>query len=415
MSYDLYVYGDELVPAALRAAALVTDLVVEDEDGELTAAPSFTVVRGARRRYSFTVEQPERVEPEDVPEEVTAVLLGATTLVVVRVEGSAESEVPHAIRAARRISMAMRGAVHDVQTDEVHRRGTSRQVKPTRGEIVTTLDIDWWVRTSGLDLTSTAETFFELARRHFPDALPRRYGKTEPLQHRWEPGGAEAFIVSLNEGPMVDSRTSWTGRGSVADGSLGSSFWEDAVVTSHSLTILANALDDVRHREAVVRLFTAFASRIDAVYASASVLHGAEWSGRQLWYPASAERELGLGPRGIWKGLPPTPTWLSWFGTDYADEVGPHLSFGAVQRHDRGLFHRAAIEPADRAELARLLTPVASPGGRRRFGLGRPRQRQAPESESWLPIEYLAITSQSDPTTYPTVESAPFLPRTLQT
>lgn len=409
MSYDLYVYGDELDPAALRAAALVTDLVVEDD------SPSFTVVRGARRRYSFTVEQPERIEPEDVPEEVTTVLLGATSLVVVHVEGSADSEVPHAIRAAKRIAMAMRGAVHDVQTDEVHRRGTKRQVKPSRGKIVTTLNINWWVRTGGLDLTSTAETFIELARRYFPDALPRRYGTTEPLQHRWEPGGAEAFITSLNEEPMVGARTWWTGSGSVADGSLGSSFWEDAVVTSHSLTIFANALDDVRHRESVVRLFAAFASRIDAVYASASVLHGAEWSGRQLWSPTSAERELGLGPRGIWKGLPPTPTWLSWFGTDYADEIGPHLSFGSVQRHDSGLFHRSAIEPADRADLARLLTPATPPVGRRWFGLRGPRQRQAPEPESWLPIEYLAVTSQSDPTTYPTAESAPVLPQMLRT
>lgn len=412
MSYDLYVYGDEAGPEALQAAALVTGLAAED-DGLAEGSP-FVVVRGARRRYSFTVEPPERVEPEDVPDEITAVLLGATSQVLVRVEGSEASEVPHAIRAARRIALAMRGAVHDVQTDEVHRRGSTRRATPARGAIVATLAINWWVRTEGLDLPSTAETFFELARRHLPDALPRRYGRTEPLQHQWEPGRAEAFLIHLDEDEPGDAGTSWTGSGPVAYGSISSSGWEGAVVASHGLTILADALADVRYREAVVRFFTAVASQVDAVYASASVLHGAEWSGRQLWYPVSAEYEPGLGRRGVWKGLPPTPKWLSWFGTDYADEIGPHLSFGSVRRHDRSLFHRAADEPTDQADLARLLTPPTPLGQRRWFGLRGPRQRSVPEPIPWLPVEYLAITSRTDPTTYPIAEPAAKLPRTLQ-
>lgn len=111
----------------------------------------------------------------------------------------------------------------------------------------------------------------------------------------------------------------------------------------------------------------------------------------------------------------PTPPWLSWFGTEYADEVGPHLSFGSVQRLDRGLFHRTADELADRAGLARLLTPATSARRRRWLGLREPRQRPTPEPIAWLPIEYLAVTPPQNSPTHPTVEAAPTLPRTLRT
>jgi hypothetical protein len=69
-----------------------------------------------RRRSSFTIDGPDRVEAEDVPVEVTGILLGARYLYSVLVEGSTESEIPHALRFAKRLAVALNGAMFDQQT-----------------------------------------------------------------------------------------------------------------------------------------------------------------------------------------------------------------------------------------------------------------------------------------------------------
>src|SRR5260370_37849996 len=88
-------------------------------------------VRGKQRLYCFTVDGPFQVEPEDVPEEITAVLLGATHMYTIMVEGSAAAAVPHAVRFARRLPPAVEAAVQDQQTGEVcARRACTQAVRP---------------------------------------------------------------------------------------------------------------------------------------------------------------------------------------------------------------------------------------------------------------------------------------------
>jgi hypothetical protein len=118
------------------------DLVVQSGQLSVDTATtsSVTVVRGARRRYSFTVDGPDRVEPEDVPTDVVNVVLGTRFLYSIPLEGAAPSEIPHAVRFARRLAQVLDGAVIDQQTDEVWsptiaRRQTAHQ---RRGRGMTT-------------------------------------------------------------------------------------------------------------------------------------------------------------------------------------------------------------------------------------------------------------------------------------
>src|SRR5215510_9339995 len=89
MSYDLHVYA----PTGLSAAEL-RDLVAGVPRLEVAKFDAerrwYSVVRGAARRYCLTVDGPFDVEAEDVPEDVTAALLGVTHVLYVSVEGSAE-------------------------------------------------------------------------------------------------------------------------------------------------------------------------------------------------------------------------------------------------------------------------------------------------------------------------------------
>lgn len=74
MSYDLAVYGRKALDGtALRQlVSAQQSLAVEDYDDDRR----WLAVAGAKRRYCFTVDGPFGVEPEDVPEEVTAAVLG---------------------------------------------------------------------------------------------------------------------------------------------------------------------------------------------------------------------------------------------------------------------------------------------------------------------------------------------------
>jgi Integrase core domain len=112
VSYDLHVYA-----AAALSAAKLRDLVARIprlEVADFDAARRwYSVVRGARRRYCFTVDGPFDLEAEDVPEDVTATLLGVTHVFHVTVEGSADADVPYAVRFARTLAQALGGVVVD--------------------------------------------------------------------------------------------------------------------------------------------------------------------------------------------------------------------------------------------------------------------------------------------------------------
>ncbi len=175
MSYDLHVYtpdvGHDVDLAALVAAAGLA----REGDGE-------TVVRGAKRRYCFTLARPLAVEPEDVPEEVTAVLLDARLLWELHVEGSTVPGVPHAVRFARRLATAAGGVVLDLQTGQTWHRGVLRTPPPVSRGLIDIVDLRWYVAASS---QPAAESWLELARRHLPEALPRRCPvRQDELGHR---------------------------------------------------------------------------------------------------------------------------------------------------------------------------------------------------------------------------------------
>ena len=74
MPYGLLAYAQQaLTVDELRTLVGEVGLAVGNSAGGTGA--SWTIVCGARARYSFTRGTPAALEPKDVPEEVTAVLL----------------------------------------------------------------------------------------------------------------------------------------------------------------------------------------------------------------------------------------------------------------------------------------------------------------------------------------------------
>lgn len=350
MSYDLEVF----VPQCAGDAQF-RDLVVQSGQLSVDTATtsSVTVVRGARRRYSFTVDGPDRVEPEDVPTDVVNVVLGTRFLYSITLEGAAPSEIPHAVRFARRLAQVLDGAVIDQQTDEVWSRSHSRTIqKPQKESRVATVDVNWYCLREELD-PDAARLFVATAQQLLPEALARRFGEYEPLQGKLADSGAEGFAQAWAE---ATSTLFVTGTGPCVGGHLSAGpsaqfsdrFW------SMSLTLLAEPIGDAGWRDALRKLFVALADRLPAFYASAEVTSGHIWSGRSLW--ADGETEWPIRPvryRDGWMGLPPSPVWWSWLGRPFADYFAL-LPDKRTRPTVNGILYQASAELAGPGELEPL-------------------------------------------------------------
>jgi hypothetical protein len=219
------------------------------------------------------------------------------------------------------------------------------------------VELRWYVRPGGTGAPA-ATAWLEVARRHLPEALPRRFGSYEPLPMKLDVDGPDAFVqVAADETWSLGFEASAPCiEGSIATGSAGPG------VHSHSLSVHREPLADRHWRAALQHLFADFATATDAVFGSAEVQRGAEWSGRSAWYGPTAERTTYLAARGQWAGLLPHPAWWSWFGPDYVPLVLDHLPADQVVHVDGSVFHARGEEPLDRDRLtAALRGPTAAP------------------------------------------------------
>jgi hypothetical protein len=348
VSYDLMVYTrnsstmDDLAALVRRGAGLDVDAVGDRH---------VTVVRCVRRRYSFTVDGPDALEPEDVPAPVAGVVLAPRHLWSVMVEGSATTEVTHAVRFARRLADALDGAVEDHQTGEVWSRSSSRKVsRPDRSERVSTVDLRWYCRTS--DITDDiALLYLDAVTRVLPEALPRRFGDYEPLQGKFETSGADGFVQARRDAfPML----SFVGSGPVVGGHLPGRRMFPEEFTSLTLGFHGAALLDHGWRDAVREVFVRLAIVLPAFFATAEVTRGHIWSGRTMWSDGQTEKAtVPLRYRDGWMGLPPIPVWWAWFGPAYAD-LEPLLPADRTRKGLNGFLFESSPEPLARDRLTPL-------------------------------------------------------------
>ena len=354
MSYDLHVYA----PTTLGAGVL-RDLVAgmpRLEVAEFDAARRwYSVVRGAARRYCFTVDGPFDVEAEDVPEDVTATVLEVTHVFYVTVEGSAAADILHAVRFARSLAQALGGVVTDQQSGQIWARGERASATPERNERVKVINLDWYTRRMFVGPDFGAQ-YAGICRRLLPEALPRRFGEHEPLQGKLAGAGDGGFANAWRDATSI---LFFAASPPCISGSMGAGpaeqhpcpIWRMGVQL-HYQPLAA----DLRWREAVRRFFLAIAEDLRAFFASAEVTRGNIWNGRSLW--SDGDTEWPITPARVhgWMGLPPYPLWWAWYGEPYRGLIPGHLSGGEVTETPGGILHQLAGEPLDRDELARRAT-----------------------------------------------------------
>lgn len=397
MSYDLEIFASAGLDArALRdLVGTVPQLAVGDFD---EARGWCAVTRGAKARYCFTVDGPVAVDAEDVPDEVTAVLLDPTVVFNVTVEGSAAVDVPYAVRFARQLAQATEGVVLDKQTDDVWAKGVGRPArKPDRGQRANVIEFNWYALRASVD-SEFGASYIARCRRLLPEALPRRFGEYEPLQAKLAETGDAGFSRAWRESTSL---LFFAASSPCISGALwaGPNEQRPRLVWHMSLNVHFEPLAaDAPWRSALQRFFVAIAQRLGAFFASAEVCRGLIWTGRSM--NADAHSEFTIMPARVdgWMGLPPYPTWWAWYGSPYRQAAEEHLAGGQVQEHQTGILHLLAPEPLDRDELTRLVTV--------RRGLRR--------VATWAPPQLLAQVRPHDRPVRPTpLDRAAFIPAML--
>jgi hypothetical protein len=318
---DGYPPPEELLPAGCSAR--------RGEDGELLVSRGDDLL--------FAVWGPELVEAEDVAGEIAPLITGARLLWHVGAEGWAPDRVELAVAFARALADAAGGGVFD-QVHGLWVGGRIRRPRPTREQRVDVIELTWYAHVDRRP-TDLGTRWLELCRQHYPAALPRRFGATEPLPGRLDRDGDAAFVAAA-EG---EHGVHLVGAGPVYHGSLSGPRppWMGPVV-QHSLAVDRAAGEDL------AVLFAAVAEAAGCHLAVANVVREMVWTGRTLVFEAGTERSPPP-LLGRWPGLPPRPPAWSWFGPSYDRLVRSHLP--TAEPTPGGLLHRWAARPLDADEL----------------------------------------------------------------
>jgi hypothetical protein len=130
-----------------------------------------------------------------------------------------------------------------------------------------------------------------------------------------------------------------------------------------------------------VACFKAVAGLPGSIYAAVGVERGHTINRGRVG--GTAMSETGPFPRAdVWTGLPPSPTWLAWFGRPYAAAVRGAVDAHIAEDGESGLLVRMSRQPLNADELAAIFPPLPARLLARRVG----------EPGTWMPgIRYSLV------------------------
>jgi len=351
MSYDLSIYGTTRpslsdVVDLVRSAPKLTPTWSGADDRE---AGMVRVSRGKQQLPGFTIDGPFMIEAEDVPVEVTAQVLGVKWLYRVSVEEISDKTVADAERISRRLAKQACGVLFDEQTDQLWPKSSQRKVsRPKDSGLTEQIELRWCYRVDDAP-DDFAACYLRLARQYLPEALPRRYGSSEPFQGNLERDGDTAFVDYVD---MAASTTTYmAAKFPVISGGFQGKERFPCSTRFISLAVDRETFSDPSWREALMKFFNSLAIELRCFFASGEVLRPGRTTTRGITsYQMLEEGYYPSDHQGKWLGLPSYPIWWSWYAEPYAKLVRRYLP-DAIQNPDGSLFHSWKEDSADRDQL----------------------------------------------------------------
>ncbi len=147
------------------------------------AAGKSRVIPG--KNWQIVINESDTVLPEDIEEEISALLPGISYLTELNLEGASTQAAKKLLAStAKAEAQRAHGVVYDPQTDRVSTpSGVVRYLRPKKEKTFTILTLSWWFLNDLLLTTSGRRAFLTLLQKSFPEAMPKRYGNYEPPQH----------------------------------------------------------------------------------------------------------------------------------------------------------------------------------------------------------------------------------------
>ena len=155
------------------------------------------------------------------------------------------------------------------------------------------------------------------ARRHLPEAVPRRFGDHEPLGGDLPAAGEQGLARAYAQ---ADPLLFLAGTPPVFHAALTAAGGRSGTCAVHTMHAVLDPGDER------VRRFALALTHPGTFYVSASIAGGETLDGDTLYGPGDRPAEPYLAPRGRWLGLPPSaPAWC-WFGPGYTRLVRRHVT-----------------------------------------------------------------------------------------
>jgi hypothetical protein len=336
-------------------------------DGFRPGSHTLLTLSGGEER-TIDIDGPNRVELDDLPDDLAGVVSRANWLVEIHVPAASHPDLLRAaLDLAIHLARSTDGAVFDPQADRIAwPSGVTPSVRGSNEVRIRVVELDWFVPASAVP-PEAATRWLALAERMVPAALPVRFGGYEPFQGRVDRDGTEAFVRAWQDEATVPfgSALYWTAAGGGLSGSVTFPDTRHELRPARLGRVLRLTADfDARplHRdparcEAIAEFFVAVAETFGAAFAAGSVTRdtivrrGRTWSDQRTEWPPI--------PRASWwVGLPALPSWLSWYGPAYRDLVANALPVDLTATRASGLLVRHGAEPKDIDELQGVASPL---------------------------------------------------------
>lgn len=156
----------------------------------------------------LTIEDPYAVDAEDIPSHVLLCHEGISYMTAMYLQPYPKNEkiIKHALKVASGYAAAYVGVVDNPQTEQVKTKLRKNQAgKQSADAPSVSLTLCFSCDTN---LHSTLPLFLDLLEKHFPAALPKRYGAYEPLPYQYAERNKDHFVQYLSKN---DSFVFWKG------------------------------------------------------------------------------------------------------------------------------------------------------------------------------------------------------------
>ena len=326
MSYDLQVWTTQ--PPELPSG--LPDVALWQEQGGVW-------IRG-RSEWQVVVGPAHRVEPEDVPETVRALLPGIGHMVELNLEPTAAPQSARALlrRTAKALATITHGVVVDLQADTVTTpTGVRRYVAPPRGASLTALELSWFSVDSRFASREGLDRVVDCLEKSVPEALPVRYGQYEPPSFRYSETGRQHLVDFLAEeylNPRSLGFVVWYPKRPALHVALSIGVGKSpAGWRCHRLTLTleASVLEQGGWSNALQQLWRRMAQTVHAFYADVRILRRYRPGGGTIDEFLDAERHPVCGP--FWAGIPGDGACAVALGQPYLS-LWPE--FDAVAEHE---------------------------------------------------------------------------------